>query len=329
MTDTLRDRGERALLEEIRRLVPPRGRVLLGPGDDAAVLARSRHALLLTIDALVEGIHFRSAWLGPSALGRRAFEVSVSDIAAMGGRPTAAVLAIAASPDMPAAVLRAIVRGARAGAQAAGAALAGGNLAAARALSLTVAVLGEAPTRPVGRRGGRAGDQLFVTGTLGGAALGLRILAGARSIRGGSGAVRCWQRPAARLRTGRELARGEIAAAMIDLSDGLLIDAGRLCRESGVGALLRADRLPLAPSLRAVPASLARRLGLTGGEDYELLFAVRPARLDALAAARSALGCPITHIGELIRGRGVRVVDGEGRTIALPRSAGHQHFGGR
>ena len=326
MTATLRDRGECALLEEIRRTVPAQGRVVLGPGDDAAVLAPSRHPLILTTDAMVEGVHFRRGWLTPRALGRRAFAVSVSDVAAMGGRPIAALLGVAARPDMPAAELREIVRGVRVSAGTVGAALAGGNLAAARELSLTVAVLGEAPWRPITRAGGHVGDQLFVTGDLGGAAFGLRLLAGARSIGRGASAVRRWQRPVPRLRAGAALARGKIASAMIDLSDGLLVDAARLCRASGVGARLCGDRLPLAPAVRRLPARGARALAFAGGEDYELLFAVPPARLDALAAVRRTLGCRVTHIGELVRSRGVRVVDARGRALALPRQTGHEHF---
>lgn len=327
MSDTLRGRGERTLLEDIRRLVPARRRVVLGPGDDAAVIAPSPHPALLTIDALVEHVHFRRRWLTPRALGRRAFEVSASDVAAMGGRAVAALLAIAAPPTTPAAEVRAMVLGMRAAADGAGAALAGGNLAAARVLSLTVAVLGEAPGRPVTRGGGRAGDQLFVTGTVGGAALGLHRLAHARSMRPGDGAVGRWRRPRARLRAGAELARRQIAAAMIDLSDGLLIDAERLGRASGVGVLLRWDRLPLAADLRRLPIRRARALALAGGEDYELLFAVRPSRLAALATARAALGCRLSHVGALVAGRGVRVVDRDGRPLALPRRGGHEHFG--
>ena len=138
MPETLRDRGEHALLEDIRRLLPATARVPLGPGDDAAVLAPFRHPLLCTIDTLIERVHFRRGWLSPRALGRRAFEVSASDVAAMGGRPIAAFLAIAARPELAVAELRAIVLGARAAARAAGATLAGGNLAAARDLSITV-----------------------------------------------------------------------------------------------------------------------------------------------------------------------------------------------
>ena len=166
MTDRLRDRGERALLDEIRRLIPANRRVRLGPGDDAAVLAPDVAPLLVTTDALVEHVHFRTGWLTAAALGRRAFEVSASDIAAMGGRVRGAVLAIAAPATLRVDRLRAMVRGARDAAARAGGALIGGNLASAAELSLTVSVVGAAVARPVTRAGGRPGDQLFVTGAL-------------------------------------------------------------------------------------------------------------------------------------------------------------------
>jgi thiamine-monophosphate kinase len=327
MTDRLRDRGEQALLEAIRHLIPastlaPAG-VRVGPGDDAAVLAPRREPLLLTTDAMVEGIHFRRLWLSPHALGRRAFEVSASDVAAMGGTVVGALLAVAAPPRLPARDLRAIVTGVRDGARAAGGALVGGNLAAADVLSLTVSVLGVAPAKPVTRAGGRAGDQLFVTGTLGGAALGVRALA--RRGRRASAAARRWREPRARLRAGVVLARRRLATAMIDLSDGLLIDAQRLCAASGVAGRIDADRLPLAAALRRVPPAQARALALGGGEDYELLFAVPPARVADLRAARAALGCPVTHVGELRAGRGVTVTAG-GKPVRAPGRHGHEHF---
>ena len=143
MTERLRDRGERALVEAIRRLVPRGPGVVLGVGDDAAVLAPIGAPLLVTTDAMVEGVHFRSRWLSPRELGRRAFEVSASDVAAMGGRVLAAVLALAAPPMLPVASLRAIVAGVRDGARRAGGALVGGNLASAGELSLTVIELTE------------------------------------------------------------------------------------------------------------------------------------------------------------------------------------------
>jgi thiamine-monophosphate kinase len=324
MTERLRDRGERALLEAIRRLVPRGPGVRLGVGDDAAVLAPIRAPLLVTTDAMIEGVHFRSHWLSPRELGRRAFEVSASDVAAMGGRVVAVVLALAAPPTLPVASLRAIVAGVRDGARLAGGALVGGNLASAHELSLTITVLGAALNdRPVTRAGARPGDRLFVTGALGGAAFGLRSLLAARSI--APAPVGQWKRPRARLRAGAALARGGVAAAMIDLSDGLLIDTDRLCAASGVGARVDADRLPLSPVLRGLEPAQARDLALAGGEDYELLFAVRPRRLAPLRTMRAALGCRVTEIGHVVRGHGVTVV-ADGRVLAPTTTLGHEHF---
>ncbi len=327
MTDRLCDRGEQALLEAIRHLIPKATGVRVGPGDDAAVLAPQRAPLLLTTDAMVEGVHFHIDWLSPHALGRRSFEVRASDVAAMGGRVVAAVVAVAAPPTLPVRSLRAMVAGVRDGAQAAGAALVGGNLAGADALSLTVTVLGAAPARPVTRAGAHAGDQLFVTGSLGGAALGVRSLRSSAK-RGMVSAERSWCHPRARLRAGAVLARRGLARAMIDLSDGLLIDAERLCAASGVAARIDADRLPLPPALRTIAPDDARALALSGGEDYELLFAVPRTRVAALHAARASLGCPVTRIGELCRGRGVAVM-AAGETLALGKRRGHEHFRGR
>ncbi len=305
MSKRLRDRGEIALLEEIRRLVPARHDVLVGPGDDAAVVRGTVRPLLLTTDALVEGVHFRRGWLTAQELGRRAFHVAASDVAAMGGRVRAVLLAIAAPSDWEVAELRGVVRGVRAAAERSGAALAGGNLASARELSLTVSVLGEAPGRPVLRSGARPGDRLYVTGRLGGAAFGLRLLMRARSVGGGEGAKRCWRRPTARLEEGRALAG--LATAMIDLSDGLVVDAARLADASRCRAVVHAARLPLGPALRMLAAPAARALALAGGEDYELLFTV-PRRAESRLRTL-ALGAGATAIGEMTRGRGVAIVD--------------------
>lgn len=320
----LHDRGELALLEEIRRLVSACGPVAVGPGDDAAVVSRSPYPLLLTNDALVEGVHFRRHWLSPRELGRRAFHVAASDIAAMGGRARAALLAIAAPSTWPVAELRGVVRGVHDAARRAGAALAGGNLASAREIVLTVSVLGDAPTRPELRSGARVGDDVWVTGTLGGAALGLRLLLGARSLSGGESARRLWRRPVARLQTGAALAAAGIPTAMMDVSDGLLIDAGRLARASARRVLIEADRLPLAPCLRGIALGEARMLALGGGEDYELLFTAPPRKRARLERRR--LGVRVTRIGTVAAGRGVAIVDAAGHPLALPRRAGHEHF---
>src|SRR5262249_57714137 len=145
------------------------GRVVVGTGDDGGVVRPGGRALLLTTDTLVENVHFRAGWASPSALGRRAFRVSVSDLAAMGGIPAFALLSLEAPPRLAVRSLDALVRGFATAARASGARLVGGNLAASSHLAITVALVGEAPARVVTRAGGRAGDALYLTGTIGGA----------------------------------------------------------------------------------------------------------------------------------------------------------------
>ena len=284
--------------------------MLLGPGDDCAVIARAV-ALLVTIDALVEGVHFRRGWLSPAELGRRAFAVNASDLAAMGGAPRWGVVQIAAPPRLPAADVAAISRALAAAARRAGATLVGGNLSRARELSVALALIGEAPPRPVTRAGARPGDALYVTGQLGGSALGVRLLR--RGIRSGP-AVRRFRAPTPRLVAGALLARRRLASAMIDVSDGLLQDLGHLCAASAVGARLELARVPCSPAVRRAGIDLA----LSGGEDYELLFAVPRRREAALMRVASQFGCAVTRIGECTREPGIHVIDGATRARGPP-----------
>jgi thiamine-monophosphate kinase len=219
--------------------------VTLGPGDDCAVVRSGARQLLLTVDALVEGVHFLPGWLTPAQLGRKAFLVNASDVAAMGGAPRWCVLNLAAPRSARAADLAAISRGVAAAAAAAGASLVGGNLSRARELSVTVALVGEAPERPLTRRGARPGDLLYVTGALGEAVLGVRQLRRDAGARGA--AVRRFRTPPVRLRAGALLARSGLAAAMIDVSDGLVQDLRHLCSASRVGARIALERVPAPP----------------------------------------------------------------------------------
>jgi len=310
--------GEFGLLARLLPILPTGGRgVLLGPGDDCAVVAPRGRALLVTIDALVEGVHFRRGWLSPAELGRKAFAVNASDLAAMGGAPRWGVVQIAAPPRLPAADVVAISRAIAAAARRAGASLVGGNLSRARELSVALALIGEAPPRPVTRAGARPGDALYVTGRIGDAALGVRLLR--RGIRSGP-AVSRFRAPTPRLAAGALLARRRLASAMIDVSDGLLQDLGHLCAASAVGARIELARVPCAPAVRRAGIDLA----LTGGEDYELLFAVPRRRETALARVASQFGCAVTRIGECTRGGGIRVVDERGREQSF--AGGHDHF---
>jgi len=310
----LREVGEHPWLARlVPRLGVARGRVIVAAGDDAAAVRPGRRPLLLTVDALVEGTHFRRGWLPPIALGRRAFAVNASDLAAMGGVPRWVLLAVEAPPRTPVAELDAVVRGVATAARGAGARLVGGNLTRGPHLSVTVTLLGEAAGPIVTRAGGRPGDMLFVTGALGASGLAVQRLSVGRRAR--------LPEVPSRLRAGSRLA--PIAHAMIDVSDGLLQDLEHLCRASGVGAEVELARVPVAAACRAALAERAPAFAATAGEDYELLVAV-PARRAAGLAGRS-LGCRITRIGRLVTGRAIRLVDARGRRVRLGRH-GYDHY---
>jgi thiamine-monophosphate kinase len=309
----LRDVGEHAWLARVvARLGRARAgrRVIVGPGDDAAVVRPGRRPLLVTTDALVEGVHFQAGRADPAALGRRAFAVNASDLAAMGGVPRFALLALESPGKAPVAALDALAAGFATAARRAGADVVGGNVTGGPHLAITAALIGEAPGRVVTRAGGRPGDVLYVTGTLGGAGL----------------AVRRRLLPVAPDRTRAGVVLAGVASAMIDVSDGLLQDLGHLCRASRAGAELELARVPVAAACRRALAARAPAFAATSGEDYELLFAVAPKHARGLSALRKRLGCRVTRIGRLVRGPAhVRVLDAAGRTLADgPR--GFDHF---
>lgn len=315
MARRLRDLGEHAWIARLTRRLPVGRRTLLGPGDDAAVLRPGRHPLVVTTDTLVDGVHFRMGWESPAALGRRAYRVNLSDVAAMGAVPVAVLVALEAPPDLPTATLDGIMRGITADARRSGADVVGGNLASAPHLAITITLLGEATGPVVTRAGARVGDAIWVTGRLGDAATAVSRLAA-----GGSG------RPPVPVRfsTGRLLAA--VATAMIDVSDGLLQDLGHVCRASGVRADVDAVSLPIAPACRTRFGSDAMRVAATGGEDYELVFTVPAARAAALRRIVPRLGCRVTRIGAMAPGRPVvRLRDVDGGVIALD-TTGFDHF---
>lgn len=314
------DLGEFGLLAQLLPTLPTGQDVLLGPGDDCAVVRTAAGQLLLTVDALVEGVHFRRGWLSARQLGRKAFRINASDIAAMGGRPRWAVIHVSAPPQTPAADVAAISRAAAQAAAEAGARLVGGNLSRSRVLSIVLALVGDAPPRPITRSGARVGDLLFVTGRLGEAALGVRELRRNRSA--SSPAVRRFREPPLRVDTGALLARSRVVSAMIDVSDGLLRDLRHLCAASRVGACLELERIPASARVRRAGMSLA----LSGGEDYELLCAVPARHRHHVERFARRFGCPFTCIGECVPERdGVRVIDARGRAVRR-RDGGHDHF---
>jgi thiamine-monophosphate kinase len=291
------------------------GGVLVGPGDDAAVLA---DGTVVSTDLTIEGVHFRRSWLAPEELGWRACAAALSDLAAMAARPLG-VLASIAVPAGERTLAVPIMAGLRAAADAAGAALLGGDTSRSPGpIFLDVTVLGHAP-RPVLRSGARPGDTLWVTGRLGGAAAAVAAwLAGGEPD---AEARVAFARPVPRLREALWLAERGVPTAMLDLSDGLAGDSGHLAAASGVRVVLDSGRVPLHPA-----AGKRRDLALGGGEDYELCFTAGPGAAEAVRAAfTAAYGIELTQVGRVEAGSGVWRMTADGGLEPMDRG-GHDHF---
>jgi thiamine-monophosphate kinase len=296
----------------------PSERIALGIGDDAAVLNPSSRSCVWTVDTAVEGVHFSRSFMGLEDVGYRAFMAAASDIAAMGGRAAAALCAWVLPSELTEAEFDRLAAGVARAAELCGCAVVGGNLARGNELSLTTTVLGDCHGALALRRGARPGDSLFVTGTLGGAALGLRALqAGRASEPLFATCVERFLRPRARLDVAEMIAAR--AHACIDVSDGLVQDLMHLCESSGVTAVIDLAAIPATPGMREGAPQLGAAIDtllLAGGEDYELLFAANPARIPAELA---------TPIGRFELGEpGVTVRGESGLPTALP--AGFDHF---
>lgn len=297
---------------------------LLGVGDDAALLpVAPGHALAAACDMLVEGRHF-FADVAPEALGHKALAVNLSDLAAMGARPRWALLALAL-PQADAAWLERLMAGFYALAARFGVELVGGDTTRGPR-NLCVTVLGEAPAEQALRRdAARQGDDVWVSGALGGAALALRHALGEVRLDAAAAALARarleWPQPRVEL----GLALRGLAHAAIDISDGLAADLGHILERSGVGATLEWARIPLEPALAGLDSPLALRCALAGGDDYELCFTAPAAHREAIAALATRLGLPLARIGRIEAAPGLRVLDAAGRALALP-ARGFDHF---
>ncbi|MFH1652302.1 MAG: thiamine-phosphate kinase, partial [Chloroflexota bacterium] len=281
----------------------------------------------VTVDTVTQDVHFSLDFTPWADLGWKALAVNLSDIAAMGGTPRYALVALALPGKTEADDVLALYGGMLALAGQHGVTVVGGNVSRAPSVSLTVTVTGvlENDRNVLRRSAARPGDKIAVTGCLGGAAAGLRLLREGRQITGEADAAlrQAFLRPVPRVAEGQMLARQGVAAA-IDISDGLAADLGHVCRASRVSATIRAEDLPVCPGVRENFAEAATALALGGGEDYELLFTASDAVIEKVA---KAAGCPVTVIGEIGEGDlgTVRVVDGSGKDIPLPEK-GWEHF---
>lgn len=308
--------------------------LLRGIGDDCAVLRRGNGlAELVTTDALLEGVHFDSGWHPPRLLGRKAAAVNLSDIAAMGGTPRYAFLALGLPADYRPEWLEEFMAGFLARLAESDTLLIGGDtVRSLQGTMLSVTILGEvAEAELLLRSTARTGDLVLVSGPLGEAAAGLELC---RQGQGAAAAAR-WPRllaahldPQPELGLGRVLAKSGLVSALMDLSDGLATDLANLCRESGVGAEVDSGLLPVSPEVRQAADFLrgaAEGWALTGGEDYRLLLTVAPDRLEALLAlVRQQAARELFPVGRLVAAPGVRLLAaGASREIA---DLGFDHF---
>ena len=314
---------ERALLKHIRQRLGKRSRaVISGVGDDCAVLGvPPGHNALVTTDFSLEGIHFRREWHPPESVGHRCLARGLSDIAAMGGDPVAAFLSLAVPARLPQSWVDQFMQGLLKLAARAGVVLAGGDTAESPAGVLAdIVVLGWAPRgKAILRSGAHPGDRIYVTGELGGSSATLNLLFKAKKRLAPKDYPPHFF-PMPRLEVGRVLSRDRLASSMIDISDGLSTDLMHICKESGVGAEVNKEAIPVARN-----GSPGRRVGfpfaLHGGEDYELLFTAPahkciPARIG---------GIPITEIGGITRGKKIFIRSADG-SLAELSSRGWEHF---
>jgi len=329
--------SEDQLIEAIARVLSgEEPGVVVGIGDDAAVVQPGGGQTVLTTDLLVEGVHFERGSISARDLGAKAITVNVSDIAAMAASPRYALVSLAIPADVNAAWVIELYGGMRDVCAEHALALVGGDTNRAELVVLSVAVIGEvAPGRALTRSGARAGDAIVVTGSLGAAAGGLALsrahpskAAEALSAPWGRDLLQAFTRPVARVGEAQVLASAG-ATAMMDLSDGLAKDLSRLCLASAVGARVRIADIPVAPSLAAGAEMLqvdALRLALSGGEDYELLATMPPDAVDAARAElREGFGVALSPVGEIVVGAGMVAIGLDGAEAAL-EPAGWDHF---
>jgi thiamine-monophosphate kinase len=304
------------------RIGAQRGDTTLGVGDDCALVRiPAASDLAVSIDTLVAGIHFAPD-ADPEGLGHKCLAVGLSDLAAMGAEPAWATLALTL-PRADESWLRGFSRGFSVLARAHGVQLIGGDTTRGP-LSVTVQVHGLVPRgEGVRRTGARAGDLVYVSGTLGDAALALRLLQAGRAVP--QSLRQRLERPVPRVKLGLTLTL--VASAMIDISDGLLADLGHILEASGTGAEIWLAEVPLS----SVVANLVSEDGddwslpLTGGDDYELCFTLPAHRQRDLAAARLAAECPVRCVGRITERRGLRCIRPDG-SAWIPEGSGYNHF---
>jgi thiamine-monophosphate kinase len=343
----VRELGERGLLKHIRSRIPAGPGVVIGIGDDAAAV-ETGPVTLVTTDCLVEGVHFLREWCPPRLIGRKALTINLSDVAAMAGVPRHATVSLCLPPDLPLSWVDGLYDGLLERAAETGVNIVGGNLALSTStIVVDIALLGQGD-KLLTRAGAKPGDVVVVTGTLGAAAAGVKLLTqGARldedghlletgvwtesSARAVTHCLRALLDPNPPLAFARTLAEQEIVSAAMDISDGLSGDLFAICNESDVSAWVDSASVPIDPAaagLERARGGDALSLALHGGEDYQLLLAVRPDKLDALRDVAVIWDLPTTVIGTFAPGPPALLLK-KGPSLLPLTPQSFDHFRGR
>jgi thiamine-monophosphate kinase len=327
----LREIGEFGLIHRIRKWIHSSDPALIqGIGDDVAVIEMGTKVLLVTTDILMEGIHFDLSWMDPYPLGRKSLAVNLSDIASMGGIPKYFLVSVGLPKNLPLSFISSFYRGLKQEAKRFRVELIGGDTSLSQKMIINICLLGEGQKRNLlFRKGAKPGDDLFVSGRLGDAALGLKMLQEKTKIKGSEGLVKKHLSPCPRVELGQAIAKDHLATAMIDISDGLLIDTSHLLEESEVGARIWEDRIPLSRPYRKWVRSFSKdpfRIALSGGEDYELLFTASSNTREEITSLACSLKIPITRIGEILpKKEGFHIIRKDGKDYSPPH-LGFEHF---
>ncbi len=329
--------GELNFIEKIKKVFSTSAsHILCGIGDDTAVLKFGNRNLLFTTDALLEKIHFDWKYTNPYLLGRKSLSVNLSDIAAMGGKPRFAVISLAIPANESLQKIEKFYLGIRDCAKQYKTSMVGGDTDRSKdGWKITIALIGEVK-KPVYRSGAKIGDQIWVTGHPGFSALGLNLLRAhllspslQRRGLGGGQFTEVHQNPTPRIKEGKILSEKNLTSAMIDISDGLLLDLQQICSASKVGAKIYSDALPLSEVFKSTSKKLKLdpiQLALTGGEDYELLFTSPQKNEKNLVRTFKKLKTSLHCIGKITpQNQGVKVIDARGNEIKF-KQKGFSHF---
>jgi thiamine-monophosphate kinase len=333
--ETMGKVGEFGFIEKIRDAMKAKNpNVVLGIGDDAAIFKPTKgHEMVFTTDMLVEGRHFDFKWISPWQLGAKTMAVNISDCAAMGAKPTVAVVSLGVPSNFPVKDLEAFYDGLKGWGEQFGAQVVGGDTVGSDKFIVNVALVGEVEAgKALKRSGAKAGDALFVTGTLGDAAGGLHSLQhpSDKEKHAAAHLVKRHLAPVPRFTVGRTLSTKKLASAAIDISDGLSSEIHHLCEESGVGAEIHEEALPISTSLDHYCKESGLNIldfVLNGGEDYELLFTVPLPRIsEAVQKLPAETGVAVKSIGRMVpKAKGITLITHKGQRIPL-EAKGFDHF---